>query len=179
MIRTRISRRRLRFDGAMKISIIVAMAANRVIGKDNQLPWYLPADLKYFKETTMGKPILMGRKTWESIGRPLPGRTNIVITRDENYDAPGCVVVHSINDAMQAAAKQDEVMVIGGAELYRQILPRTDSIYLTRINEDFEGDTLFLELDSSEWQEVERLDCDADDKNPYTYSFIKLDRVGV
>jgi dihydrofolate reductase len=163
----------------MKISIVVAMAANRVIGKDNQLPWHLPADLKYFKKTTMGKPILMGRKTYESIGRPLPGRTNIVITRDKNYDAPGCVVVHSINGAMQAAAQQDEVMVIGGAELYRQILPRTDSIYLTRINEDFEGDTLFLELDSSEWQEVERLDCDADDKNPYTYSFIKLDRVGV
>ena len=163
----------------MKISIVVAMAANRVIGKDNQLPWHLPADLKHFKQTTMGKPILMGRKTWESIGRPLPGRTNIVITRDENYDAPGCVVVHSIEAALQATAQQDEVMVIGGAEFYRQVLPRTDRIYLTRINEDFEGDTLFPELDRSEWQEVERVDCDADDKNPHSYSFIKLDRVGV
>ena len=153
------------------------MAANRVIGKDNQLPWHLPADLKHFKETTMGKPILMGRKTWESIGRPLPGRTNIVVTRDENYDAPGCVVVHSIEAAMQAASPQEEVMVIGGAEFYRQVLPRADCIYLTRINEDFEGDTLFPELDSSEWQEIERVDCDADDKNPHSYSFIKLDRV--
>jgi dihydrofolate reductase len=163
----------------MKISIVVAMAANRVIGRDNQLPWHLPADLKHFKETTMGKPILMGRKTWESIGRPLPGRTNIVITRDENYDAPGCVVVHSIEAALQAAAKQDEVMIIGGAEFYRQVLPQTDSIYLTRINEDFEGDTLFPELDSSEWQEAERIDCDADEKNPHSYSFITLDRVSV
>jgi len=163
----------------MKISIVVAMAANRVIGRDNQLPWHLPADLKYFKQTTMGKPILMGRKTWESIGRPLPGRTNIVITRDENYDAPGCVVVHSIEAALQAAAKQDEVMIIGGAEFYRQVLPRTDRIYLTRINEDFEGDTLFPELISSEWQEAGRVDCDADDNNPHSYSFITLDRVSV
>jgi dihydrofolate reductase len=163
----------------MKISIVVAMAANRVIGRDNQLPWHLPADLKHFKETTMGKPILMGRKTWESIGRPLPGRTNIVITRDENYDAPGCVVVHSIEAALQAAAKQDEVMIIGGAEFYRQVLPQTDRIYLTRINEDFDGDTLFPELDSSEWQEAGRIDCDADENNPHSYSFITLDRVSV
>lgn len=162
----------------MKISIVVAMAANRVIGRDNQLPWHLPADLQHFKQTTMGKPILMGRKTWESIGRPLPGRTNIVITRDENYEAPGCVVVHSIEAALQTAEQQDEVMIIGGAEFYRQVLPRTDRIYLTRINEDFEGDTLFPELDSSEWQEVERVDCDADEKNPHSYSFIELDRVG-
>ena len=168
----------MRSDAAMKISIVVAMAANRVIGRDNQLPWHLPADLQHFKQTTMGKPILMGRKTWESIGRPLPGRTNIVITRDENYEAPGCVVVHSIEAALQAAAKQDEVMIIGGAEFYRQLLPRTNRIYLTRINEDFEGDILFPELISSEWQEVERVDCDADDKNPHSYSFIRLDRVG-
>ena len=163
----------------MKISIVVAMAANRVIGRDNRLPWHLPADLKHFKQTTMGKPILMGRKTWESIGRPLPGRTNIVITRDENYDAPGCVVVHSIEAALQAATKQDEVMIIGGAEFYRQVLPRTDRIYLTLINEDFEGDTLFPELISSEWQEAGRVDCDADDNNPHSYSFITLDRVSV
>lgn len=163
----------------MKISIVVAMAANRVIGRDNQLPWHLPADLKHFKQTTMGKPILMGRKTWESIGRPLPGRTNIVITRDENYDAPGCVVVHSIEAALQTAAEQDEVMIIGGAEFYCQVLPRTDRIYLTRINEDFEGDTLFPELNSSEWQLVEQTDCDADDNNPHSYSFITLDRVRV
>jgi len=102
-----------------------------------------------------------------------------VITRDENYDAPGCVVVHSIEAALQAATKQDEVMIIGGAEFYRQVLPRTDRIYLTRINEDFEGDTLFPELISSEWQEAGRVDCDADDNNPHSYSFITLDRVSV
>jgi len=163
----------------MKISIVVAMAANRVIGNNNQLPWHLPADLKHFKQTTMGKPILMGRKTWESIGRALPGRTNIVITRDENYAAPGCVVVHSIEAAMQAAQQQDEVMVIGGAEFYRQVLPRADTIYLTRIHQDFEGDAFFPELDETGWQEVARVDCDADDRNPYAYSFIRLDRVSV
>jgi dihydrofolate reductase len=163
----------------MKVSIVVAMAANRVIGNNNQLPWHLPADLKHFKQTTMGKPILMGRKTWESIGRPLPGRTNIVITRDESYAAPGCLVVHSIEAAMQAAAQQDEVMVIGGAEFYRQVLPRADTIYLTRIHQDFEGDTFFPELDEAEWQEVARVDCDADDRNPYAYSFIRLERVNV
>jgi len=161
----------------MKISIVVAMAANRVIGNNNRLPWHLPADLKHFKQTTMGKPILMGRKTWESIGRALPGRTNIVITRDENYAAPGCVVVHSIEAAMQAAQQQDEVMVIGGAEFYRQVLPRADTIYLTRIHQDFEGDAFFPELDEAGWQEVARVDCDADDRNPYAYSFIRLDRV--
>ena len=115
----------------MKLSIIVAAAANGVIGRDNQLPWRLPADLRHFKQTTMGKPILMGRKTWESIGRPLPGRTNIVITRDSDYAAAGCVVVNSIDAALLAAGSQDEIMVIGGAELYRQVLPRTDTIYLT------------------------------------------------
>jgi len=161
----------------MKISIVVAMAANGVIGRDNQLPWYLPADLWHFKQTTMGKPILMGRKTYESIGRPLPGRTNIVITRDEGYVAEGCVVVHSIEAALQAAGEQEEIMVIGGAEFYRQVLPHADTLYLTRIHEDFEGDTLFPELNAAEWREVERTDCEADDKNPYRYSFVRLDRV--
>lgn len=162
----------------MKISIVVAMAANGVIGRDNQLPWHLPADLQHFRKTTMGKPILMGRKTYESIGRPLPGRTNIVITRDAGYAADGCVIVHSIEAAMQAAGEQEEIMVIGGAEFYRQALPYTDTIYLTRIHEDFEGDTFFPELVDSEWREVERTDCKADAKNPHRYSFVRLDRVG-
>ncbi|MDX2418241.1 MAG: type 3 dihydrofolate reductase [Xanthomonadales bacterium] len=161
----------------MKISIIVAMAANGVIGRDNQLPWHLPADLKHFKQTTMGKPILMGRKTWESIGRPLPGRTNIVITRDSAYTAAGCEVVHSIDAAITAAGEQDEVMVIGGAELYRQVLPATDTIYLTRIHEAFEGDTRFPEMRDTEWHQVERVDFEADEKNSHGYSFIRLDRV--
>ena len=161
----------------MKISIVVAMAANHVIGNDNRLPWHLSADLKHFKAITMGKPIVMGRKTWESIGRPLPGRTNIVITRDHDYIADGCVVVHSIEGALAAASDHDEVMVIGGAEFYRQVLPRTSTIYLTRIHRGFAGDTVFPELDDDAWCEVGREDFEADADNPHAYSFIRLERV--
>jgi dihydrofolate reductase len=161
----------------MKLSIVVAMAANNVIGRDNELPWHLPADLQHFKQTTMGKPILMGRKTYESIGRPLPGRTNIVITRDGSYTAEGCEVVTSIPAALEAAAGHDEVMVIGGAELYRQVLPEVETIYLTRIHESVEGDTRFPEIRNTEWHQVERIDHEADDNNPHDYSFIRLDRV--
>ncbi|MDH3900696.1 MAG: type 3 dihydrofolate reductase [Gammaproteobacteria bacterium] len=161
----------------MKLSIVVAMAANGVIGRDNRLPWHLPADLKHFKQLTTGKPILMGRKTWESIGRPLPERTNIVITRDADYTAAGCIVVHSIEEALRAAEHSDEVMVIGGAELYRQILPEVSTIYLTRVHADTEGTTLFPELDESEWREVERIDCEPDERNAHAYSFITLERV--
>jgi dihydrofolate reductase len=161
----------------MKISIVVAMDTNGVIGRDNGLPWHLPADLQHFKRTTMGKPILMGRKTYESIGRPLPGRTNIVITRDTAYRAAGCVVVNSIDAALQAAGGQDEIMVIGGAEFYRQALPQTDTIYLTRIHATFSGDTFFPELKAADWREVERSDHAADSRNPHDYSFIRLDRV--
>jgi dihydrofolate reductase len=161
----------------MKISIIVAMDANGVIGHDNELPWHLPADLQHFKKTTMGKPILMGRKTYESIGRPLPGRTNIVITRDSRYQAAGCVVVNSIDAAMEVAGEQEEIMVIGGAEFYRQVLPHTNTIYLTRIHATFDGDTAFPELKDADWREVERSDQAADEKNPHDYSFIRLDRV--
>ena len=163
----------------MKISLIVAMAENRIIGRRGRLPWRIPADLQYFKRITMGKPILMGRRTWESIGRPLPGRTSIVITRDSGYTAPGCVVVHSLQAALQAAADcADEALVIGGADLYRQALPRADTLYLTRIHADVEGDTRFPELDDAGWREVERSDCEPDERNPYRYSFIRLDRVG-
>ena len=160
----------------MKLAIIVAMGTNRVIGRDNGMPWHLPADLKHFKQTTFGKPVLMGRKTYESIGRPLPERTNIVITRDRDYDAPGCTVVHSVEAALESVAG-GEVMVIGGAELYRQILPRTDTIYLTLIQQAFEGDTRFPELPDAEWREVDSDDHPPDEKNPYFYSFIKLERV--
>ena len=161
----------------MKLSIIVAMAANGVIGRDNELPWHLPADLQHFKQITMGKPILMGRKTFESIGRPLPGRSNIVITRDGSYTAGGCEVVTSIQAALEAASGHDEVMVIGGAELYRQVLPEVETIYLTRIHEPFDGDTRFPEIRNTEWHQVERTDHEADEKNPHDYSFIRLDRV--
>ncbi|MGB5305891.1 MAG: type 3 dihydrofolate reductase [Gammaproteobacteria bacterium] len=161
----------------MKISIIVAMARNRTIGRDNSLPWRLPADLKHFRRTTMGKPILMGRKTWESIGRPLPGRINIVMTRDPDYTAPGCIVVHTIEAALQAAAQHDEIMVIGGAELYKQVLPRAVTIYMTLIHDEIPGDTFFPELEGDEWLEVGRADYDPDEDNPHEYSFIVLERV--
>jgi dihydrofolate reductase len=161
----------------MNISIIVAMATNRVIGHENRLPWHLPADLQHFKQITMGKPILMGRKTWESIGRPLPGRTNIVITRDVSYSADGCVVVHSLDAALEAARDSDEIMVIGGAEFYRQVLPRVSTLYLTLVEGEFEGDAFFPEIDDNEWCEVERSDHGPDEKNPHAYSFIRLERV--
>jgi len=161
----------------MKLSIVVAMAANGVIGRDNQLPWHLPTDLKHFKQLTTGKPILMGRKTWESIGRPLPERTNIVITRDPDYQAAGCVVVHSIDAALRAVEHHKEAMVIGGSELYRQVLPDVSTIYLTRVHADIEGDAVFPELDAGEWREVERTDCEPDENNALAYSFITLVRV--
>jgi dihydrofolate reductase len=161
----------------MNLSIIVAMAENDVIGRGNRLPWHLPADLRHFRRLTTGKPILMGRKTWESIGRPLPERTNIVITRDPAYIAAGAVVVHSVAEALQAAGDATEVMVIGGAELYRQILPRVSTIYLTRVHANIEGDTFFPELDEDEWRETERIDCEPDEKHAYRFSFITLERV--
>lgn len=160
------------------ISFVVAMARNGVIGKDNQLPWRLPADLRHFKTVTMGKPIIMGRKTFDSIGRPLPGRTNIVVTRDPAYRAEGCVVAHSIEAGLAAAGDAEEVMVIGGADFYRQLLPRTDRIYLTLIDAEVEGDTWFPELDPARWHERSREDHVADADNPYPYSFIVLESVG-
>jgi dihydrofolate reductase len=161
----------------VKISLVVAMADNRVIGRDNLLPWHLPADLRHFRQLTVGKPVLMGRKTHESIGRPLPERTNIVVTRDRSYEAPGCVVVHSIESALRAAGSHEEAMVIGGTDFYWQLLPKADCIYLTLVHAEFEGDALFPELNESEWREVERTDCAPDEKNPWPYSFIRLERV--
>lgn len=161
----------------MKISLIVAMADNRVIGNNNGLPWHLPADLQHFKAITMGKPIVMGRKTRESIGRPLPGRTNIVVTRDRSYQAEGCVVVHSIDEAFAAAADAEEIMIIGGAEFYRQVLPRTGTIYLTQVHGSFEGDAFFPLLDAAEWEEIAREDHEPDERNPHAYSFVQLQRI--
>jgi len=160
----------------MKISIIAAMSRNRVIGINNTLPWHLPADLKHFKSITMGKAIVMGRKTFESIGRPLPGRTNIIITRNTGFQAEGCTVLHSIEDALDFSAKQDEIMIIGGASFYEQILPRADRIYLTLIDENFEGDALFPKYNQSDWQETEHIKHMPDEKNKYQYSFIVLNR---
>ncbi len=160
----------------MKISLIAAMADNGVIGRNNRLPWRLSADLQRFKALTMGKPIVMGRKTWESIGRPLPGRTNIVVTRDVGYRAEGCVVVHSIDQALEVAAGSDEVMVIGGANLYRQLLDRADRLYLTQVRADVEGDAWFPDFDRAQWREVERESHSRDEKNEYDYAFVTLER---
>lgn len=162
--------------GKRMISLIVAMDRNRLIGAHNRLPWRLPADLKYFKSITMGKAILMGRKTYESIGRPLPGRTNIVVTREPNYQAPGCIVVHSIDEALARPECGDEVMVIGGASFYEQILPRADRIYLTLIDAECAGDTYFPSFDPNAWHEIRREDHEPDERNPYRYSFTVLER---
>ena len=159
------------------IAFVVAMARNRVIGRDNQLPWRLPADLRHFKHVTMGKPLLMGRKTFESIGRALPGRTNIVVTRDRNYRAAGCIVAHSLDEGLEAAGSRDEIMVIGGAELFERLLPRARRIYLTLIDEDIPGDVHFPELPEGEWHETVRIDHPADDDNPHPYSFRVLERI--
>ena len=161
----------------MRIALIVAMAQNRVIGRDNALPWRLSGDLRHFKSLTMGKPIIMGRNTYESIGKPLPGRLNIVMTRDTAYEAPGCQVVHSTEQALAAARGSDEVMIIGGARLYEQVLDRADRLYLTLVKADVEGDALFPEYDRGSWREVQRESHLADEKNEYDYDFVVMDRV--
>ena len=160
----------------MRISAICAMSENHVIGKNNQLPWHLPADLAHFKKITWGKPILMGRKTYESIGRPLPGRCNVIITSNNDYQAAGCIIVHSIEQALEATKENDEIFIIGGALLYQKTLPLIQRLYVTLIHQHIEGDTFFPELKQEEWQEVERMDHDAD-SNSFSYSFIVLDRI--
>jgi dihydrofolate reductase len=166
----------------MNIALIAAMATNRVIGRNNNLPWHLPNDLKYFKQATMGKPIMMGRKTFESIGRPLPGRTNIVITRDQAYSAEGIRVVHSIEEALVLAESialldgAEELMVIGGEQLYQAVLPRAQRLYLTHVHAEVEGDAWFPVIDFDQWQELGREDFSADGPNPYDYSFVVYSR---
>ena len=157
-------------------SLIVAMDQNGLIGRESDLPWRLSADLQYFKQITMGKPIIMGRKTHESIGRPLPGRQNIVITRDEDFIAEGCTIVSSIPKSLQAAGEVEEVMFMGGASLYEQVLPEVDRLYLTQVHAELTGDTWFPEWDDKEWLEVSRVDYKADKKNEFDYSFIVLER---
>ncbi|MBU8878949.1 dihydrofolate reductase [Bacillus sp. FJAT-29790] len=154
------------------ISLIWAMDENRVIGNNNELPWHLPEDLKFFKRTTMGHPIAMGRKTWDSIGRPLPGRENIVITRNPAFTCDGCTVLNSVDALVEYSSnKDDEVFVIGGAEIFKVILPSVDRLYLTRIHDKFEGDTFFPELDMTKWTLVSKEKGIKDEKNPYDYDF--------
>ncbi|ELI6432197.1 type 3 dihydrofolate reductase [Aeromonas salmonicida subsp. salmonicida] len=158
----------------MKISMIAAMAHDRVIGLDNQMPWHLPADLAHFKRVTLGKPVLMGRKTFESIGRPLPGRRNLVISRNPDYQADGVEVVDSVEAALAllaSAGNVDELMVIGGGHLYGQLLPRAESLYLTRIDLAVAGDTRFPAFEEDGWHCVEREPHEPDEKNPHPYCF--------
>ncbi|MDL5382914.1 type 3 dihydrofolate reductase [Aeromonas hydrophila] len=157
----------------MMISMIAAMAHDRVIGLDNQMPWHLPADLAHFKRVTLGKPVLMGRKTFESIGRPLPGRRNLVISRNPDYQADGVEVIDSVEAALALLAGSDvaELMVIGGGHLYGQLLPRADRLYLTRIDLAVEGDTRFPAFDEGDWSCIECEPHQPDEKNPHSYCF--------
>lgn len=161
----------------MLISAIVAMAENRVIGAQNKLPWHLPADLSHFKAVTMGKPILMGRRTYDSIGRALPGRCNVIITRNPDFQAPGCVVANSIECALESVAYSDEVFIIGGALLYEHMLSRIQRLYITQIHQQFDGDAFFPELAPAEWKRISCEEHLADAKNPYPYSFTVLERI--
>ncbi len=165
----------------MKIALIVAASQNHVIGLDNQLPWHLPEDLQYFKAVTMGKPILMGRKTYDSIGRPLPGRVNIVLTRDTNWTAQGVEVVNNLDAAIAAsekackAADVDELMIIGGEQIYRKFLPVANKLYLTKVEAEVEGDAYFPVIDSNQWRQVaEKI---PEKVGNYSYRFVILERI--
>jgi dihydrofolate reductase len=161
----------------MRLSLIVAMSENRVIGREGQLPWRLSADLRRFKQLTMGHHLIMGRKTWESIGRPLPGRTSLVISRNPEYRAEGAVVLPDLPHAMDAASGDDEVFVIGGGQIYRQALPQADRVYLTLIHASIAGDTHFPELEPETWCLAEEPSRHPDDhKNEYPYSFLVYQR---
>lgn len=159
----------------MNIIIVVAIAANNAIGKNNQLLWKLPADLKHFKEITTGHTVIMGRKTFDSVGKPLPNRRNIVITR-QDIQIDGCEVVNSLHDALALCIGLPEVHIIGGAEIYKQAMPLTDVIYLTRVHQSFDADTFFPEIDEKTWKETAREDHQPDERNPIAYSFLTLKR---
>jgi dihydrofolate reductase len=167
----------------VKLSLIAALAENGVIGRDNKLPWHLPNDLKYFRAVTIGKPVIMGRRTWESLGRPLPGRTNIVITRQPAYEATGARVVATLDEAIRLAESvalidgQDECVVIGGAEIYALALPRCDRLYLTEVHATVDGDAYFPVFDRARWRERARERFAAEGPNPFDYSFVVYERV--
>jgi dihydrofolate reductase len=161
------------------ISLIVAMDANRLIGAGNALPWRLPGDMKRFKGITLGKPVVMGRKTYESIPaqfRPLAGRHNIIVTRNQDYQAEGCTVVHSVAEALAAAGDVPEIMIGGGAQLYRALLPQANRLYLTLIDSTFEGDTYFPPLDFGQWRQLSSEEHPPDEHNPFGYRFMILER---
>ena len=160
------------------ISMIVGMAQNRVIGKDNQLPWHLPADLAWFKKITMEKPIIMGRKTHESIGKALPGRQNIIITRNKDLSFVDCDVVHSPDEAIALVANKPELMVIGGALIYELFLPMAERLYITQVDTEVAGDAFFPDYEAvADWKLVFVENHEADDRNEYSYSFQQLDKI--
>ncbi len=159
----------------MTISIIVAIGQNYAIGKNNQLLWHLPTDLKHFKNTTAGHTVIMGRKTFDSVGKPLPKRRNIVITR-QNIEIEGCEVVRSLDDALALCKGEEEVFIVGGAEIYKLAMPVTNRIHLTIVHHDFEADTFFPEIDYADWVETSRHDYPADEKHAYAYSILTIER---
>ncbi len=166
----------------MIVSAIAALARNRVIGKDNDLPWRLPDDMKFFMETTKGHHVIMGRKNYDSLHpkfKPLPHRTNIVITRQENFDAPGCIVLHAVEPGLEIARKnaETECFIIGGAEIYKLAMPFTTRLYLTEIDAVVEGDTLFPEVNPSQWKEVSRVHHTADQRHAYAFDIVVYDRI--
>lgn len=158
----------------MIVSLIVAASENNVIGRNNDLPWHLPNDMKFFREKTAGHPIIMGRKNYESIGRPLPKRTNIIVTRDSTYEANGCLIASSLEEAILFAKKDgtEEIFVIGGGEIYKQAMELANRIYLTRVHAEVEGDVYFPEIDPDVWEEVERTEHEADSTHKYAFTFL-------
>lgn len=162
------------------LAFVVAMDENRVIGRDNDLPWRLPDDMSWFRRQTIGKPCIMGRKTYDSLPdrfRPLPGRLNIVLTRNRRYEAPGAVVVHSVEAALQTAGDAEEIIIVGGADLFRRLLPVAGRLYLTQIHGIVKGDVYFPEFDTAEWRVVYRQEHPADERHAYPFTWLILDRV--
>ena len=162
--------------GGPRVTLIAAVARNRIIGRDNRLPWHLPADLAHFKRLTLHKPIVMGRRTWESLPGLLPHRRHIVISRDRTFHSPGCEVVHSPEAAVAAGADGPEIMVIGGASIYRAMLPVADRMELTMVGAEIDGDTRFPDWDTSVWHEIAREHRPRDDANAYDLDFVTLER---
>ena len=160
----------------MTISFVVAYDRRRAIGKDNRLPWRLPDDMRHVRDLTIGKPLIMGRRTWESIGRPLPGRTSIVLTRDREFRCDGCLIARTADEALTLAGAAPEVIVFGGAGVFKDFLPRADRIYLTEVDTEAAGDTYFPPLDPKDWREVDRQAHPADARHPFAFEFVTLER---
>jgi len=160
------------------VSLIVAMSTNRVIGRDGDLPWHLPVDLRHFKKTTMGHHLIIGRATWDEVGKPLPGRTMVIVTRNRDFSAEGVLVAHSVHEALSLVREDDEPFIGGGAEIYRQALDAgiPDRLYITRVHAEVEGDTVFPDYDRDAWLLADRVDHPADEKNQYSCSFEIYDR---